>query len=238
MKRKFLYRLYETPKGQLLQAQEAAFIQRSITVSCKQIVMQIGGLGWENQFIDSSLYQYFVIVDAKGGGMQHCNKIKGTVEFMPIQSDSVDMIILPHVLEFLPEQHHVVREVARILKPEGKLVILNFNPWRLYVHYQYLRAKESHDPLRGLFLTQSKIMDWLKLLNFQVEVAARFNFDPLQGSTDGKYQRQHSYYPVAYAVKAIKRRYNIIPLAPVKETVPKLAVAGGLDTTNDIRDYE
>jgi SAM-dependent methyltransferase len=235
MKRKFLYKLFKTPKGQVLQAQEAAFLQRAINVSYKQIVMQIGSLGWENEFIDCSLYQYFVIVDAKGSGGVECSKIKGLVELLPILTDSVDMIILPHVLEFVADQHHVLREVARIIKPEGKLIILNFNPWRAYVHFQYLCARERHDPLRGLFLTQSKIIDWLKLLNFDVEVAAGFNFDSSLAESNCVEKKRLPRLPVAYAVKAIKRRYNIIPLTPVKVMRPKLAVVSGLESTNGFK---
>lgn len=53
MKRNFLFAWYQTPRGKLLKELEADYIQKSITVSCQQIILQIGGLGWENDFIDS-----------------------------------------------------------------------------------------------------------------------------------------------------------------------------------------
>ncbi|HSN22946.1 MAG TPA: methyltransferase type 11, partial [Methylomicrobium sp.] len=58
MKRDFLFSYYQTPRGEVLKQQEADYLQRSITVSCKQIIVQIGALGWENELIDCSLYKY------------------------------------------------------------------------------------------------------------------------------------------------------------------------------------
>ena len=234
MKRSFLYEWYQSPKGQLLQRQESVFLQRAITVGCKQSVLQIGALGWENEFIDCSLYQNFCIVDARGSGWVESRKIKAKAELLPVMTDSVDMIILPHVLEFVADQHDVIREVARVVKPEGKLVLLSFNPWRPYVHYQYVHAREKHDPWRGLFLTRSKIIDWLKLLNFEVEVAAGFNFDPTVSIAGGVEKNKNALMPIAYAVKAIKRRYTLIPLTPAKVQRPRLAVVGAIESSKRI----
>lgn len=220
-----------------MQAQESDFLKRSITVSCKQSIVQIGALGWEGKFIDCSLYNFFIIIDAKAGGAAESKKIKGVAEFLPIMTESVDMIIMPHVLEFVTDQHHVLREAARILKPEGKLIILNFNPWRFYVHYQYIRRREKHDPWRGLFLTRSRIIDWLKLLNFEVEIVAGFNFSAATKSCNAE-KNKHALMPISYAVRAIKRRYNLIPLTPVKFYRRQFAVVGGVESSRRSRFHE
>ena len=49
---------------------------------------------------------------------------------LPIASDSVDVVLLPHTLEFVDDPHQVLREVDRVLVAEGHTVILGFNPWR------------------------------------------------------------------------------------------------------------
>ena len=100
MKRDFLFAYYQTPRGKLLRDLEVDYLASSIVVSCKQTILQVGGLGWENDFIDCSLYTNYTILDAKNLGFQEARKIRARAYHLPLQSDSVDMIILPHILEF------------------------------------------------------------------------------------------------------------------------------------------
>jgi SAM-dependent methyltransferase len=235
MNRNVLNNWYQSPRGKLLQHAEADFLQQSITVGCKQVIVQVGGLGWENEFIDCSLYQRFVVVDCEGIGWHEAAKIDAVADQLPIASESVGMIILPHILEFNANQHQILREIDRILKPEGKLIILNFNPWSPWMRYQYFRGHDRHDPLHGYFLSRSKIMDWLKLLNFKVEVAAGFRIDPLRSGVMKYEKNKNSIRIDAYAIKAIKRRYNIIPFAPVKARVPRFAMLGAIESSTQLK---
>ena len=142
MKRNFLFAWYQTPRGKLLKDLEADYIQKSITVSCQQTILQVGGLGWENEFIDCTLYKNYTILDAKGLGCNEARKIQAKAYSLPLQSDSIDMIIIPHLLEFDTHRFQSMREIERVLKPEGLLLMLNFNPWSIWVRYQYLWDKK------------------------------------------------------------------------------------------------
>lgn len=225
MKRNFLFAWYQTPRGKLLQQLEAEYLQRSITVSCKQTILQIGGLDWESEFIDCSLYKNFIVLDAKRLGCNKAKKIQAKAYSLPLQNNSVDMIIIPHLLEFDAFRFQTMREVERVLKPEGILVILNFNPWSLWIRYQYLWDKRMADSWGGHFISRSRILDWLKLLNFEVTVSSEFKLDAVK-STYGKFiTRGQSLTSTAYAIKAIKRRYNLIPLTPIKSLNPRLIMA-------------
>ncbi len=53
-------------------------------------------------------------------------------EQLPFDSDSLDLLVLPHTLEMASDQHMVLREAQRVLMPEGRLVIAGFNPWSLW----------------------------------------------------------------------------------------------------------
>ena len=115
---------FSTNKGQILQEQEIEFLIRSITVSCKQVILQIGDLGWNSQYIDCSLYQQFYIL--KTGSSPSIPPhpfLHGEAHVLPFKSESVDMIILPHLLDFHQNKHSILREVERILKPEGILLL-------------------------------------------------------------------------------------------------------------------
>lgn len=225
MKRNFLFSYYQTPRGKLLQRLESEYLRRSITVSCQQVVLQIGGLGWESEFIDCSLYRRYIILDAKKFGEPSARKIQAKAHHLPLQSDSVDMVILPHLLEFDAQRFQTIREIERVLKPEGLLVLLNFNPWSVWVRYQYLWDKKMADSWKGHFISRSRILDWLKLLNFEVSMSAEFTLDRVKPSNC-----RYSLFSTAYAVKAIKRRYQLIPLSPVTNELPALCIAGAVNS--------
>lgn len=141
MKRNFLFNWYQTPRGKLLKELETEYLKRSITVSCQQIVLQIGGLGWEDEFVDCTLYKFYTILDIKKLGSPLARKICARAYNLPLKSDSVDMIIVSHLLEFDTCRFQTMREIERILKPEGIILIVNFNPWSLWVWYQFLWEK-------------------------------------------------------------------------------------------------
>jgi ubiquinone/menaquinone biosynthesis C-methylase UbiE len=148
------------------------------------------------------------------------------------------MIIVPHLLEFDSHRFQTMREVERVLKPEGLLVVLNFNPWSLWVRYQYLWDKKMADSWGGHFISRSRILDWLKLLNFEVSVLSEFNLDSVRSKHGKLIARGHSFFSTAYAIKAIKRRYNIIPLTPVKNGSPRFDLVNSLNPSARIKNHD
>ena len=101
---------------------------------------------------------------------------------LPFDANSLDLVVLPHALELARDPHLALREVERVLRPEGRVVIVGFNPASLWGLRQGLgrwRRRLSPRSLRGLFLPGGDFMryrrlrDWLRLLSFEVE-AGRF----------------------------------------------------------------
>lgn len=229
MHRKVLHEWFTTPKGQILQQQETAFLQRSITVSCKQIIVQIGALGWENDFIDCSLYEQFYVMDDEQNPWYESKLLRGATVDLPFKTASVDMVILPHLLEFDRHKHQVLREVERILKPEGKLTIISFNPWNIYVNLQYMRRRAKNTPWFPGLVSRTRIEDWLRLLNFEVELAAGFNFDATRINSGHAEGRGQELRVASFGIKAIKRSYHLIPLTPVKDYQSRFAMARLID---------
>jgi SAM-dependent methyltransferase len=90
---------------------------------------------------------------------------------LPFDSQSVDLLVLPHGLEASTHPHQVLREVERVLVPEGRLVISGFNPWSLWgvrQHIPYLTPwlpQSIHDQV-----SLPRLKDWLKLLSFDIEL--------------------------------------------------------------------
>lgn len=86
---------------------------------------------------------------------------------LPVQTGVIDLVVLPHVLEFSSNPHQVLREVARVLMPEGHVVVSGFNPWSLW-GVRRLAARDGAFPWCGQFINLPRLKDWMALLGFEV----------------------------------------------------------------------
>lgn len=87
---------------------------------------------------------------------------------MPIQSDSIDTILLGHTIDTIKEKHELLRECSRVLITGGQLIIVSFNPYSYIALKRFLNCRSMHGPwLKGM-LTRSRVLDWLELLEFDV----------------------------------------------------------------------
>jgi SAM-dependent methyltransferase len=91
-------------------------------------------------------------------------------EELPFDTQSIDLVVLPHVLEFAADPHQVLREVDRVLRPEGRVIISGFNPVSLWGARQLaLRAAaRPFLPRDGQFIAVPRLRDWFKLLSFEM----------------------------------------------------------------------
>ncbi|MCC9598042.1 MULTISPECIES: class I SAM-dependent methyltransferase [Rubrivivax] len=98
---------------------------------------------------------------------------------LPFPQHSVDLVVLPHALELAADPHQLLREVERILVPEGRLVISGLNPASLWALRQRSghawrgiglgRGQPTYLPRAGEFIGYWRLRDWLRLLGFHIE---------------------------------------------------------------------
>lgn len=88
-------------------------------------------------------------------------------EELPIAGHSIDLLALPHMLEFSPNPHQLLREVERVLRPEGQLLLAAFNPLSLWGLKHWLGKPHGY-PWNGRFVSLARIKDWLALLGFEL----------------------------------------------------------------------
>lgn len=95
---------------------------------------------------------------------------------LPFPENSLDLVVLAHTLELSRDPHATLREVERVLVPEGRVVISGLNPTSLWgmrqrrAHlYQRLGSHELFLPEAGEFIGYWRLRDWLRLLSFEVE---------------------------------------------------------------------
>jgi SAM-dependent methyltransferase len=87
---------------------------------------------------------------------------------LPLASQSVDLVALPHVLEFHPNPHEVLREAERVLMPEGQIVISGFNTASLWRLRQIFTSRDGGAPWDARFIGLLRLRDWLRVLGFEL----------------------------------------------------------------------
>lgn len=97
---------------------------------------------------------------------------------LPFADQALDLVVLPHTLEQAADPHRTLAEVARVLRPEGRLVIVGLNPVSLWGMRQRLgrarlklpgRQRSLFLPRAGEFIGYWRARDWLRLLGFEIE---------------------------------------------------------------------
>jgi SAM-dependent methyltransferase len=97
---------------------------------------------------------------------------------LPIATQSIDLVVLPHVLEFTAEAHAILREVDRVMMPEGRLIIIGFNPWSLWGLRGTVGPSRGEYPWNGRFVSLPRVKDWLGLLGFDVSAGRLIGYAP------------------------------------------------------------
>jgi len=115
-----------------------------------------------DRLLDAALYN--------GDGEHTKVAVINRYEELPFASASIDLVVMPHILEFAHEPHQVLREVDRVLVPEGHVVITGFNPGSLWGLRQMMArlGMSAYLPRAGQFIALPRLKDWLKLLSFEV----------------------------------------------------------------------
>ena len=86
---------------------------------------------------------------------------------LPFAENTIDLIVMPHALEFTDDPHLMLREAWRVIRPEGQIVISGFNPFSLFGTKRYF-GRGATPPWNGNFIALYRLKDWLSLLGFDV----------------------------------------------------------------------
>ena len=176
----------KTPPGRYLLAWEQAQLDRSVADIFGFHALQLGLPELDALRANRMPHRWLAVdsqpaaevpavVPAPRAIVLHCD-----FDALPFDSQSLDLIVLPHSLELTRDPHLALREVERVLVPEGRVVILGFNPGSLWALRQRLgrmcrglglhRTKPLFMPREGDFIGYWRMRDWLRLLSFEVEV--------------------------------------------------------------------
>ena len=184
-------------------------------------LLQVGGLPLEPEYLEECQVRCKTHIDLQPVALATGPTIQAAAESLPVATDSVDVVVLPHTLDFSTDPHQVLREVDRVLIPEGRLLLTGFNPWSLWGLWRLLPGRHGEMPWCGHFLSYPRIQDWLGLMGFAIEsIELRVFRPPLQNV--GLIRRvgfMETYGPRfapmlagVYIVRAVKQVSTITPI--------------------------
>lgn len=209
--------------GRILWDLEKASLQRMLSGLFGYYLVQVGFPGYRCMPGIANGIRSWLIVSRTLPGTDTGNWICSDPSQLPMATDSVDALVLPHTLDFSPTPQQVLREVERVLIPEGRLVVLGFNPWSLWGVTRLIQLRKRRAPWCGHFLSRSRLYDWLSLLGFRVEQTELLMFRPPirhQGIMnrlkfmESAGNRYCSGLSAVYAIKAIKQVSTLTPIKP------------------------
>jgi SAM-dependent methyltransferase len=162
-------------------------------------------------------------------------------EALPFPEASLDLLVMPHALELSLDPHASLREAARVLVPEGRVVVCGFNPTSLWGwrqrrerFYERFGFGSLYLPDSGEFLGYWRLRDWLRLLGFEVESSNFGLWHPAVRSeawlsrTEWMNRLGERYWPIlgaAYCVVAVKRVQGMRMISPNWKKLPQRAAA-------------
>jgi len=88
-------------------------------------------------------------------GIAHAQVRQGDLYAPPVERDQFDLVTMHQVLHYLEDPASAVKEAAQLLRPAGRLLIVDFAPHKL----EFLRDEHAH--LR-LGFSDRQIEDWMK----------------------------------------------------------------------------
>lgn len=209
-----------SPPGQYLLAWEQAAIDEAVVDVFGYNAVQCGTEG--QNFLRSNRMPNRVCVvpgRALAAGEADTSVTRVVIdqfEELPFASQSLDLMVLPHVLEFASDPYQVLREVDRVLRPEGRMVVTGFNPVSLWGLRETLGQAVGRGflPPQSRRLTLLRLRDWLRLLGYAPSDASHGCFRP--GCTSERWLARFSFvesagdrwWPIlgaSYLQSAIKR---------------------------------
>lgn len=177
-----LRRWFRRPLGASMARCEMGLLEQALHNLFGYHLLQVGAPQSADLSPSSRIAHRMVMTDAapslpteEASGAEFC---LGLPEQLPFSGDSLDVLLLPHVLEFADDPHQVLREVERTLIPEGHVLVLGFNPWSLWGFYRLFVGWRRQAPWCGRFLGAWRVKEWLSLLGFDTVLVRHYYYRP------------------------------------------------------------
>ena len=150
---------FKSPLGQYLLRLEYGYINPIVMDTFGFYAIQMGN--FDIDFLDHSRIPNKFSLNSNHADLMASN------EALPFEEASVDLLIAPHILEQMAEPYELLKEIRRVLIPEGRLIISGFNPMSLW-GIKRLLSFDIDYPWNTKFIPLSKIKEWLPIIGLEM----------------------------------------------------------------------
>lgn len=154
---------FATERGERLLGQQRQCIDSALSRCFGYYLLQLSADTRENLFSDCRVQKQYRVHPYAG----HCNT-QCHFDELPFANESLDVVIVHHVHEFVDNPHQVLREIQRVLVPHGQLIILGFNPYSQLGLYSLVAGLMPGSMWQNRLISSRRIKDWLSLLGFEI----------------------------------------------------------------------
>lgn len=210
---------YQTPLGQFLLDELREKLEPVLTTSFGYYSLQIGCTAEAQALLQACRVKHHFNLDKSFDHIDVCAQSFA----LPIASDSVDLVVLMHHLSQTEEPHALLREVSRILIPQGKLIVIDFNPLSLWGLRHFFQSWLEQLPWSGHFYTARRLTDWMQLLGFDQQKHIKVGYlPPIQQPRILKHlswleKGMRNWLKFSSALNVLIYDYNILPITPVRQ---------------------
>jgi SAM-dependent methyltransferase len=222
-----------TPFGEALLAQEKRLVEEAFDGLFGEQCLQLGLWGDNNSFLRFARTQRTACIADLADADGHPGAI-GQLYRLPVASESIDVVLLPHTLDFADERSHaILREVDRVLTTHGHIVVLGFKPGGLW-GLRRLIPGAGLPPGAGRPIGDRQLCDWLQLLDMRIHGVTRYFFRwPLPGnkgaSSPAWEARGRRFWPELAACYMLTAQKRVVTLTPVRQPWrSRTKVVGGI----------
>lgn len=226
---------FEQPLGQAVLAQERFCVNEVLPELFGFHLLQVGDLDGRDFFSQSRISHKVLMFREEKTSNCSDSAFVGDELAMAIESDSLDVLLLPHVLETTANPYKLLREAERVLIGEGHLLVSGFQPWSLWGIWKSFLWWKEQPPWNAHFYTKRRLHDWLNLLDFEVVRFERYFYRPPLNNMNflnklgflekiGKYC--WPFFGGAYLIVARKRVATFTPMKTQWRTRRQLIASG------------
>lgn len=209
----------QTPIGSALLRQELRVVEEALDGVFGEHCLQLGLWGENRSFTPFTRTQRCLLIAETRFGEP---SVVGKLHELPVDSDSIDAILMPHTLDYSDRPHAILREVDRVLRRDGRLIILGFKPGGLW-GLRRLIPGAGMPPGADHLISERRLKDWLQLLDMRIQTSLRYFFRwPLPGNKAGGAgpweRRGQAWWPelaACYMLSAQKRVSALTPVRPL-----------------------
>lgn len=158
---------FDSAQGQEVLRQERILCEQILPDMFGYHLLQLG-FGQPRPLCESSPIRHRVYIAEKSVRAEGPLIVSG-LDDLAVATDSVDVALLHHCLDFTLHPQRVLREVSRVVIPGGKIVIVGFNPLSLWGLWRLAKAQSADVPWCGRFLSPYRVSDWLGVLDLHVD---------------------------------------------------------------------